>query len=130
MADVFSTNKRSLIMASVKSKENISTERALVEIFNDNEIKGWRRNYSVIGKPDFLFLKKRIAVFADGCFWHGHNCRNLIPKNNSNYWAQKIIKNKNRDNYITGLFKKRGWTVIRYWECEIKQRNIDLSLLL
>ena len=117
-------------MASVKSKENISTERALVKIFNDNEIKGWRRNYSVIGKPDFVFLKKRIAVFADGCFWHGHNCRNLKPKNNSNYWAQKIIKNKNRDNYITNLFKKRGWTVIRYWECEIKQRKIDLSMLL
>lgn len=117
-------------MARVKSKGNKSTEKALIKIFNENNIKGWRRNYRVYGKPDFVFLKKRIAVFADGCFWHGHNCRNLEPKNNSQYWTLKIAANKKRDKFVTSMFEKRGWIVIRYWECEIKKRNIDLSLLL
>ncbi|HQB60511.1 MAG TPA: very short patch repair endonuclease, partial [Spirochaetota bacterium] len=69
MMDVFDKNKRTEIMKSVKSNNNRSTELKLIKIFKENNIKGWRRNYKAIGKPDFVFLKKKTAIFVDGCFW-------------------------------------------------------------
>ena len=82
MADTFDKNKRSAIMKSVKSSGNKSTELRLIAFFKANNIKGWRRKYPVKGHPDFVFVDKRIAVFVDGCFWHGHDCRNTKPKQN------------------------------------------------
>lgn len=80
MADVFDSKKRSDIMSKVRSNNNKSTELALVKFFKENNITGWKRNYPVKGHPDFVFLDKKIAVFVDGCFWHGHDCRNtLLP---------------------------------------------------
>lgn len=129
MTDTFSKDERSAIMQKVKSKGNKSTENKLIQIFRDNGIKGWRRNYPAKGKPDFVFLKKKIVVFADGCFWHGHNCRNVVPKQNSDYWDKKRQRNIERDKKITELFVKRGWTVLRFWECDLKNGTIDLTLL-
>jgi DNA mismatch endonuclease, patch repair protein len=129
MADTFSTEFRSAIMRKVKHKGNKSTEQRLIVFFKENGIKGWRRNYKAIGKPDFVFLDQRIAIFADGCFWHGHDCRNTTPKQNTSYWEKKRLRNKLRDQEINKRFRQRGWKVIRYWECEIKSGNIDLSQL-
>ncbi len=130
MADTFSKAERSIIMRKVKSSGNKSTEQKIIEIFKQNGLKGWRRNYPVIGKPDFVFRDRKIAVFADGCFWHGHQCRNTIPKQNQSYWDSKRNRNIERDKFITNLFESRGWKVIRLWECDIKNGNIDLSALL
>jgi DNA mismatch endonuclease, patch repair protein len=129
MADTFSKEERSAIMQKVKSKDNKSTEQKLIEIFKLHGIKGWRRNYPVIGKPDFVFRSKKIAVFADGCFWHGHHCRNITPKQNQSYWNKKRQRNIQRDKNIALQFEHRGWTVLRYWECEIKHGNINLTPL-
>ena len=62
-------------MRKVKSKKNKSTELRLIDIFKQNGITGWKRNYPVKGHPDFVFLKEKVAVFVDGCFWHGHDCQ-------------------------------------------------------
>lgn len=123
MADVFNTSKRSDIMRRVKSTGNKSTEGKLIHFFQENHITGWRRHYKVIGHPDFVFMREKIAVFVDGCFWHGHNCRNITPADNSEYWAQKQKRNRQHDLDITALFESRGWTVIRVWECELKKKN-------
>ena len=123
MTDVFDKKKRSEIMSNVKSKGNSSTELKLISYFKEEGIKGWRRNYQVKGHPDFVFLNKRIAIFVDGCFWHGHNCRNTIPKQNADYWEKKIRYNKSHDKKVTEFFKSRGWIVIRIWECELKKKN-------
>ena len=122
--DIFDKNKRSEIMKSVKSKNNKSTELKLIEIFKKYKIKGWRRNYKIIGNPDFIFSIKKIAVFVDGCFWHGHNCRNLKPKDNYDYWDLKIKKNKERDILINKKLSNKNWIIIRIWECELKKKNI------
>jgi len=122
MTDTFSKEKRSRIMSLIKSKNNKSTEIKLIEIFKSHKIHGWQRNYKVIGKPDFVFLKKKIAIFVDGCFWHGHNCRNTTPKNNSSYWRVKQQKNKEHDKTVTNLFYKKKWIVLRIWECELKKK--------
>lgn len=128
MADIFNKDKRSDIMSKVRSTGNKSTELKLIAVFSEYNIKGWRRKYQVIGHPDFVFVDRRIAVFVDGCFWHGHNRRNLTPSDNSDYWEKKRCRNIERDLMITKKFKQRGWTVIRIWECELKKKNRELLL--
>jgi DNA mismatch endonuclease (patch repair protein) len=129
MADMFSKTERSAIMRKVKSKGNKTTEEMLIKIFKQQNIKGWRRHYSVIGKPDFIFLMEKVAIFADGCFWHGHNCRNIIPKQNKTYWDKKRARNIERDQTITKIFQNRGWKVLRLWECDINKGTIDLTIV-
>ena len=124
MTDTFSTKQRSEIMKAVKSKGNKSTEIKLIEIFKLHHITGWRRNSNLVGHPDFIFPKNRIAVFADGCFWHGHNCRNVTPSENAEYWQSKIKRNKARDKAITKELTQKGWKVVRIWECEIKKGKV------
>ncbi len=126
MADIFNKGKRSQIMSAVRPKQNKTTEIKLIEIFNENGIIGWRRNYKVKGHPDFVFLDKKIAIFVDGCFWHGHDCRNTRPADNADYWQKKRERNMRHDTEITRLFENRGWTVIRIWECELKNKNKNI----
>ena len=116
-------------MRQVKSKKNKSTELRLIKIFKENGVTGWKRNYPVKGYPDFVFLKQRIAVFVDGCFWHGHDCRNTRPSANEEFWRKKRERNIKHDKEITELFESRGWTVIRIWECELKRQNYERTLL-
>ena len=123
MPDVFSEEQRSVIMKRVHSSGNQSTELKLIDIFSSLGIKGWRRHYPVKGHPDFVFMNEKVAVFVDGCFWHGHDCRNTKPKQNAEFWANKRMKNIKHDQEITALFQKRGWTVLRIWECELKKSN-------
>lgn len=123
MADVFNDKKRSEIMSKVRSNNNKSTELKLINMFKENGITGWRRNYKVKGHPDFVFPKKKVAVFVDGCFWHGHDCRNTRPKDNQEYWQKKRERNIRHDREVTQMFENRGWRVLRIWECELKKCN-------
>ena len=123
MADVFDSKKRSDIMSKVRSNNNKSTELALIKFFKENNITGWKRNYPVKCHPDFVFLDKKIAIFVDGCFWHGHDCRNTRPSDNAEYWQKKRERNIKHDKEVTAMFENRGWTVIRIWECELKKKN-------
>ena len=99
MADVFDKEKRSSIMQCVRSKGNKSTEIKLIQVFAENGITGWRRNYQVKGHPDFVFPKEK-----------------------------KRERNIQHDLEVTELFEKRGWTVIRIWECELKKKNADVLM--
>ena len=126
MADVYDKEMRSSVMRKIKSSGNKSTELAIMDVFKKQGLTGWRRGYPVKGHPDFVFLKKRVVVFVDGCFWHGHDCRNTHPKDNKEYWAMKISRNIERDKVVTALFEDRGWTVIRIMECELKKKNREV----
>lgn len=128
VADVFDKQKRSDIMRRIRSKKNKSTELRLIEIFKKNGITGWRRNYPVKGHPDFVFLKQKVAVFVDGCFWHGHDCRNTRPAENEEFWRKKREQNIKHDREITEIFEQRGWTAIRIWECELKPEKCEKTL--
>ncbi len=117
MSDVFSKAKRSEVMAAVRGRGNRSTEWRLRARLVSSGLAGWRVNaVDVLGKPDFAFDEAKVAVFVDGCFWHGcRRCRN-IPETNQEFWSNKIGKNKKRDQKVTRLLKKSGWQVIRFWE--------------
>lgn len=127
MSDSVDKNKRSEVMRAVKSKGNKSTELKLINLFKENGIKGWRRGYPVKGHPDFVFLNKRIAVFVDGCLWHGHSCRHW-PKSNAEFWRNKIEGNMRHDQQVNKIFESRGWTVLRIWECELLKKNLPVTI--
>ena len=120
MADVFTPAQRSRIMAAVRSKGNRSTELALVAVFRDSHITGWRRHYPITGKPDFAFPRARLAVFVDGCFWHGCPRCGSIPVVNRPYWEAKIGRNIQRDRAQTKELRLRGWSVMRIWEHDLR----------
>lgn len=123
MSDIFCKEKRSSVMKAVKSRNTKTTELRMITIFKELHIIGWRRTYPLIGKPDFVFPKKKVVVFVDGCFWHGHDCRNVTPKENSEFWDRKRDYNKKHDKDITYYLTNKGWKVIRIWECELKNKN-------
>ena len=128
MSDIFSSEKRSAVMKAVKSRNTKTTELKMIEIFKELHIIGWRRTYPLIGKPDFVFPKKRIVIFVDGCFWHGHDCRNVTPSDNAEFWEAKRLYNKKHDEEVTQTLVQKNWTVIRIWECELKKKNRVLLL--
>lgn len=122
MPDVFSKLQRSNVMRAVKSQRNKSTELRLLAFFKECRITGWRRNYVLLGRPDFVFPTRRLAVFVDGCFWHGHPCRNISPDTNSDYWKTKIARNRKRDRLVSQALTMKGWRVVRIRECELKRK--------
>ena len=115
-------------MSCVCSNNNKSTKLRLIYIFKDLGIKGWRHNYTVKGKPDFVFLREKIAVFTDGCFWHGHKCRNITPKDNNDYWKKKLATNKVHDKTINRHLRSIGWKIISIWECELVKKNRNRAI--
>ena len=120
MAERISTQARSALMAKVRSRGNASTELRLATLFRRFKIHGWRRNQLVDGNPDFLFRRKRVAVFVDGCFWHGCQICYRRPAANRLYWDAKVSRNKARDRHVNRTLRKKGWCVVRVWEHELK----------
>ena len=73
------------------------------------------------GKPDFAWGRERLAVFVDGCFWHGHDCgKNVAPRTNAEQWREKILNNGRRDRRVSTELRRRGWSVLRVWECHLR----------
>ena len=116
----FGQLSRSQLMSRVRSKGNSTTEMLMVRLLRINRISGWRRHLSLIGRPDFVWPQSRLALFIDGCFWHGHTCgRNLTPKTNAVQWEKKIEATRKRDRRNIRALKMKGWKVIRVWECKL-----------
>ncbi|MGA7193765.1 MAG: DNA mismatch endonuclease Vsr [Anaerolineales bacterium] len=74
-----------------------------------------------LGKPDFVFPKRKIALFVDGCFWHGCPKHSSAPKSNRRFWMKKLKANKERDKFVNRELRKSGWKVVRVWEHELTQ---------
>ena len=88
----------------------------------------YRKQFKIKGKPDFVFSKSRIAVFCDGDFWHGNNwkirgmpSREEELKKYSTFWKEKILRNIKRDKDVNVSLRKDGWTVMRFWESDIRK---------
>jgi DNA mismatch endonuclease (patch repair protein) len=112
---------RSHIMGAIKSKSNASTEVALRLALVRAGIAGWRLHArDVPGRPDFYFDGARVAVFVDGCFWHGCAKCGHIPKTRSEFWRAKFLRNKARDRKTNRLLRASGVEVVRVWEHSLK----------
>lgn len=119
MADTLSQVERSKLMSRIRSSNNASTELRAIQEFKRAGLRGWRRRQPLLGSPDFVFPKARVAVFVDGCFWHGHPRLARIPKTNRAFWEAKIARNKARDREVNRGLRRLGWTVVRIWEHEV-----------
>jgi DNA mismatch endonuclease (patch repair protein) len=96
-------------MARIRSRGNKDTELALAKLFRRLGITGWRRNQKVTGKPDFIFPQLRVAIFVDGCFWHGCPKHATKPRNHADFWRKKLAANKARDRLVTHTLRRDGW---------------------
>ena len=124
MADTYDPEKRSAIMRAIRSRGNRSTEMRLVAIFREVGVTGWRRHLRMAGRPDFVFYRSRLAVFVDGDFWHGNPARFTPPKSNTEFWTTKIAYNRRRDRRNTRELRRKGWTVIRVWESDLRREPL------
>src|ERR1035437_4658058 len=133
MADVFSKKKRSWLMSRVRSRGNKKTELALLSLFRQHRISGWRRHLALPGTPDFAFPRARVAVFVDGCFWHACPRCGTRPANNAEFWKAKFVANRRRDRIVGEKLRERGWTVVRIWQHQLRKpdrviNKISMSL--
>jgi DNA mismatch endonuclease (patch repair protein) len=114
-------SKRSRTMSAIRGKGNKSTEVALRLGLVRARVRGWAVHPNgFLGSPDFLFKRKRVAVFVDGCFWHGCARCGHLPKSNRAFWRAKILKNQARARKIDIGLRKEGYRVTRFWEHAIK----------
>lgn len=112
---------RSRTMRANKSSGTRTTEKRLRAALARAGIHGWMTDCSdVIGRPDFYFERERLAVFVDGCFWHGCPMCSRPPKTNAAYWRAKFDLNRKRDDLVTRRLRRSGHSVIRLWEHQIR----------
>lgn len=104
----------------MKSTGNASTERHMAQLLRYLGLSGWRRRSKLLGRPDFVWPDKRVALFVDGCFWHGCPRCYRRPRTHSSFWRAKLVYNRYRDKLVARELRKRGWKVIRVWECRIE----------
>lgn len=121
--DNLTKNQRSYCMSRIRSKDT-KVEFKFRRYIRSKNLKGFRTKAKIPGKPDLFHSRKKIAVFIDGCFWHKCPKCFVKPKSKNRYWDKKIRNNVGRDKEINLKLKKRGITVVRFWEHNIK-RNID-----
>ena len=120
--DTFDTVTRSRIMSRNRSRGSKSTEWKFRSLLMRSGIRGWRLGHGsgLTGSPDIVFTRRRLAVFLDGCFWHGcRRCRS-IPTTNRAFWMNKIGKNRKRDKKVQRALHEKGWNVVRIWEHELR----------
>ncbi|HPE13915.1 MAG: DNA mismatch endonuclease Vsr [Gemmatimonadetes bacterium] len=110
---------RSRNMAAIRSRGNRTTELRLAAALRFFGLKGWRRHLPLPGRPDFAWPKERVAVFVDGCFWHGCPKCYRPPKHNAAFWREKIETNRRRDRRVARQLRADGWSVLRIWECKV-----------
>ena len=83
-------------------------------------ITGWRRGWPLFGRPDFVFPAARLAVFVDGCFWHGCPKHYTKPANNRAFWRRKLEANRARDRRVNRELKRLGWRILRIWKHDLR----------
>ena len=119
--DRITPEKRHEIMSKIKGKETTIENKVRLYLYH-NGIRYRKNTKTIPGTPDISIKKYKIAIFVNGCFWHGHqDCKYFrIPKTNVEYWTKKINRNIERDKKGISLLESEGWTVITIWECQLK----------
>ena len=119
--DHLTKQSRSKLMAKIR-RENTTPEMFVREVI-------WREGYryrlhvkKLPGCPDIVLTRLRKVIFVNGCFWHGHFCRRKqMPKTNSEFWVQKIQRNRKRDSSSIRKLKRKGWSCLVVWECHLRK---------
>lgn len=115
--DNLAPEKRKKIMSSIKGKD---TKPELL-LWEELDHRMLRRYPQVKGKPDFGSISRRVAVFMDGCFWHGCPRCYKPPSTRPEYWQRKLMGNKMHDTLVTSALESEGYVVMRFWEHAVVQ---------
>jgi DNA mismatch endonuclease (patch repair protein) len=130
MTDRIARDVRSKIMSRVRSRDT-SPEREVRKILFSAGFRYRLHVRSLLGSPDLVFSRYRIAVFVHGCFWHGHSCtRGKLPTTNVAFWRSKIGGNVARDRRVQRALREDGWTVVTIWACQLGNQTRGLVRLL
>ncbi len=129
MADVHDKKTRSFNMSQIKSK-NTKPELLVRKFLFANGYRYKLHDKNLPGKPDIVLPKYKTVIFVHGCFWHGHkNCKYfVVPKTRTQWWLDKINRNKANDEKAVKSLRKAGWNVITVWECHLKNTKIEKTL--
>jgi len=117
-------------MSAIRAK-NTKPEIVLRKALFKSGLRGYRIHRADLpGRPDISYLKKKLAIFVNGCFWHRcPYCKPALPKSHKDFWREKFRKNKNRDKRKIAILKKEGWKTFVFWECQI-EKDVDAYLKL
>ena len=125
--DCFDTEQRSRVMKAV-GRHDTAPELRLRRRLWKNGLR-YRKHPRIGGtKPDFAFLDPRVAVFVDGCFWHGCPRHYVAPVGNAAFWRTKLLRNRALDRRVTERLEGDGWTVLRVWECDVNKQLDAVAL--
>lgn len=115
------SSARSLAMGKIRGRNNRTTEVRLRYALVRSGVRGWQLHVPISGRPDFYFAREKVAIFVDGCFWHGCPKCGHIPKTNRAFWRAKIERNRCRAAKWDGMLRQQGILVRHIWECDIKR---------
>jgi DNA mismatch endonuclease (patch repair protein) len=129
--DKISTIRRRANMAAIRSKDT-KPEIAVRQFLFRNGLRFRLHAKTLPGRPDIIFPSRQVAVFVHGCFWHG--CKKCVDgkrkvKSNSEYWTDKILRNRQRDRRNKKALREMGWESLTIWECEVGAPNRLQALL-
>ena len=129
MADVHTPQQRRFNMQQIKGK-NTKPELLVRKYLHAHGFRYKLHDNTLPGKPDLVLPKYKTVIFIHGCFWHGHaNCNYFtIPKTRTDWWMDKINKNRTNDVKAMKLLKKDGWKIITIWECKLKPAKLNQTL--
>jgi DNA mismatch endonuclease (patch repair protein) len=129
MADVLTTAQRSYNMSRIKGKDT-KPELLVRKYLHAQGFRYKLHDKTLPGKPDVVLPNYKTVIFIHGCFWHGHaDCKYFkIPKTRTEWWMEKINKNKANDAKAIYALKKSGWRILTVWECELKPTNYEQTL--
>lgn len=123
MADIVSTAVRSRMMSGIRST-NTKPEMILRKELHRLGFRFRLHDRGLPGSPDLVLPKHRAALFAHGCFWHGHDCHLYrLPSTRTDFWLAKINRNREVDARAHALLREQGWRVGVVWECALKGRT-------
>jgi DNA mismatch endonuclease (patch repair protein) len=123
MVDIYSNNKRSIIMSKISGKDT-KPEIIVRRYLFLNGFRYRKNDNRYLGKPDIVLPKYKTIIFIHGCFWHKHNCKaGSFPKTRKEFWKKKIIQNKQRDKKNKRKLMAAGWKIITIWNCEINSKK-------
>lgn len=129
MADIFSQEKRNFIMSKVKGT-NTKPELLVRSYLFKKGLRYRLHQKALPGSPDIVLKKYKSVIFVNGCFWHGHaDCKKAnLPKTKTQFWQDKIGRNKNRDRKNEEILVGLGWKVLSIFECDLMAKKIEITM--
>lgn len=125
MTDKISPKQRSTVMSKIKATSQLENKVAK-ELYKQG-IRYRRNNRKLFGSPDISITKYKIVIFIDSCFWHYCPLHGNIPKSNTSFWKEKLVRNTERDVEVNKYYSEVGWHILRIWEHDLKD-NFDVTI--